>query len=76
MGETETILKPKTKTERWLITTLQVGGIGAGQLLVCDEVGGGRLGCTGRVSSDCHFVVQLDHFLPGFLSYSVAAFLK
>jgi peptidoglycan/LPS O-acetylase OafA/YrhL len=29
------------------IACLQVGGIGAGQLLVCEEIGGGRLGCTG-----------------------------
>ena len=28
------------------------------------------------VASDCHFAVQLDHFVPGFLSYSVAVFLK
>ena len=31
---------------------------------------------TPRVISDCHFAVQLDHFIPGFLSYSVAVFLK
>jgi hypothetical protein len=24
----------------------------------------------------CHFSVQLNHFIPGFLSYSVAVFLK
>jgi N-acyl-D-aspartate/D-glutamate deacylase len=29
-----------------------------------------------RVISDCHFSVQLDRFIPGFLSYSVAVFLK
>jgi hypothetical protein len=29
-----------------------------------------------RVISDCHFPVQLNHFIPGFLSYSVAVFLK
>jgi hypothetical protein len=29
-----------------------------------------------RVISDCHFAVQLNHFIPGFLSYSVAGFLK
>ena len=29
-----------------------------------------------RVISDCHFAVQLNHFIPGFLSYSVAVFLK
>ena len=27
-----------------------------------------------RVISDCHFAVQLTHFIPGFLSYSVAVF--
>jgi hypothetical protein len=33
----------------------------------------------GRViwrTSDCHFVVQLNHVIPGFLSYLVVAFLK
>jgi hypothetical protein len=30
----------------------------------------------GRAISDCHFAVQLNHFIPGFLSYSVAVFLK
>jgi hypothetical protein len=29
-----------------------------------------------RVISDCHFSVQLDHFIPGFRSYSVPAFRK
>jgi hypothetical protein len=29
-----------------------------------------------RVISDCHFAVQLNHFIPGFRSYSVAVFLK
>jgi hypothetical protein len=29
-----------------------------------------------RVISDCHFSVQLNHFIPVFLSYSVAGFLK
>jgi hypothetical protein len=29
-----------------------------------------------RVISDCHFSVQLNHFMPVFLSYSVAVFLK
>ena len=29
-----------------------------------------------RVMSDCHFAVQLNHFMPGFLSYSVPVFLK
>ena len=29
-----------------------------------------------RVISDCHFAVQLNHFISGFLSYSVAVFLK
>jgi hypothetical protein len=28
------------------------------------------------IISDCHFAVQLNHFIPGFLSYSVAVFLK
>jgi hypothetical protein len=27
-----------------------------------------------RVISDCHFAVQLNHFIPGFLSYSVPVF--
>ena len=29
-----------------------------------------------RVISDCHFAVQLNHFIPGFLSYSVAVCRK
>jgi hypothetical protein len=29
-----------------------------------------------RVISDCHFAVQLNHIIPGSLSYSVAFFLK
>jgi hypothetical protein len=29
-----------------------------------------------RVISDCHAAVHLNHFIPGFLSYSVAVFLK
>jgi hypothetical protein len=28
-----------------------------------------------RVISDCHFAVPLNHFIPVFLSYSVAVFL-
>jgi hypothetical protein len=33
-------------------------------------------GVAGRVISDCHFAVQLKHFIPVFLSYSVAVFLN
>jgi hypothetical protein len=29
-----------------------------------------------RVIPGCHFSVQLNHFIPGFLSYSVAVVLK
>ena len=29
-----------------------------------------------RNKSDCHFAAQLNHFIPCFLSYSVAVFLK
>jgi hypothetical protein len=29
-----------------------------------------------RVISECRFSVQLNHFIPGFRSYSVAVFLK
>jgi hypothetical protein len=29
-----------------------------------------------RVISDCHSTVQLNHFIPGFLSHSVAVFLR
>jgi hypothetical protein len=29
-----------------------------------------------RVVSDCHFAVPLNHFIPGFLSNSVAIFQK
>jgi hypothetical protein len=28
-----------------------------------------------KVISDCHFAAQLNHFIPGFLSYPVAVFL-
>ena len=31
---------------------------------------------AGRVISDRHFAVQLNNFIPGFLSYSVAVSLK
>jgi hypothetical protein len=41
----------------------------AGEYIIPDD--GGLRGI-----SDCHFLVQLDHFIPGFLSYSVAVFLK
>ena len=33
-------------------------------------------GAEHRVISDCHFAVHLNHFIPGFLSYSVAVFRK
>ena len=33
-------------------------------------------GGADRVISDCHFPVQLNHFIPRFLSYSVPVFLK
>ena len=36
---------------------------------------GNSLGAL-RVIFDCHFIVQLHHFIPGFLSYPVAVFLK
>jgi hypothetical protein len=32
-------------------------------------------GGGGRVISDCNFAVQLNHFIPDFLLYSVAVFL-
>ena len=37
-----------------------------------------RRGADGgdRFISNCHFAVQPNHFIPGFLSYSVAAFQK
>jgi hypothetical protein len=31
---------------------------------------------AGRVIPDCHFSVQLNHFIPVFLSYSVDVLLK
>ena len=34
------------------------------------------LAAGGRVIPECHFSVQLNHFIPGFPSYSVAVFLK
>jgi hypothetical protein len=33
-----------------------------------------RLGLAPRVISDGHFAVQLNHFIPAFLSYPVAFF--
>ena len=36
----------------------------------------GPIGGAVRVISDCHFSVQLNHFILGFLSYSVPVFLK
>jgi hypothetical protein len=33
-------------------------------------------GPQARVTPDCHFAVQLNRLMPGFLSYSVAVFLK
>ena len=40
--------------------------------------GGGQAdgGGGGRVIFDCHFSVQRNHFISGFLSYSVAVCLK
>ena len=32
--------------------------------------------CMPRILSDYHFAVQLNHFIPDFLSYSLAVFLK
>jgi len=38
---------------------------------------GRQLGSSApRVISDCHFGVQLNHFIPGLLLYSVTVFLK
>jgi hypothetical protein len=37
---------------------------------------GRKRGGAVRVISDCHFAVPLNHFIPGFLSNSVAAFRK
>jgi hypothetical protein len=44
---------------------------GSTALMAAAEHGG-----AARVISDCHFTVQLNHFIPGFLSYSVAGSLK
>jgi hypothetical protein len=38
--------------------------------------GAGDGGGGGRVISDCHFALQLNHFIPVLLSYSVAVLLK
>jgi hypothetical protein len=37
------------------------------------QVEASQVGC---MVSDCHFAGELDHFIPGFPSYSVAIFLK
>ena len=34
------------------------------------------VGGANTVISDCHFAVQLNHFVPGCLSYPVAVFFK
>jgi hypothetical protein len=52
-----------------VVNGVQWSGDGAGD----DE---GSVGGKNRVISDCHFTVQLNHFIPGFQSYSVALFLK
>jgi hypothetical protein len=49
----------------------EVIGEYAGEIVRDAELAGAR-----RVISDCHFAVQRDHFIPGFLSYSGAVFLK
>ena len=43
---------------------------------VVEEALGNAAAVGVRVISDCHFAAQLNHFMPGSLSYSVAAFLK
>ena len=51
--------------------------LNASRTLPADDIAHGiLLGCDSRIKSDCHFVVQLNHFVSGFLSYSVAVFLK
>jgi hypothetical protein len=69
-------------------TTLFDGGVtGGGEQLVLVRGYPGPLGVpfakiptdqpgANRAVSDCNFSVQLNHFIPGFLSYSVAFFLK
>jgi hypothetical protein len=44
----------------------------------CEEIGFFSIHNHGvpRVISDSHFAVQLNHFIPDFLSYLVAFFLK
>ena len=44
----------------------------------CEEIGFFSIHNHGvpRVISDSHFAVQLNHFIPDFLSYLVAVFLK
>jgi hypothetical protein len=44
---------------------------GSGGVFITGDRGG-----AARVISDCHFAVQLNHFIPGFLSYTVAVFRK
>jgi hypothetical protein len=53
----------------------KTAGSGAGRTRRTGATRGTRRGAS-RVISDCHFSVQLNHFIPGLLSYSVAVFLK
>ena len=66
--------------ESWtnVFTNQSAGGSTAQNLSVAGERDTFPLFTRGaaRVISDCHFAVQLNHFIPGFLSYSVAVFLK
>ena len=55
------------------IAMTQTNAKGAARPIQPGTVRGRR---SNRVTPDCHFAVQLNHFIPGFLSYLVAVFIK
>jgi hypothetical protein len=68
-------MPPSTAQHCVLVAVVAMsGGMTIG---MCSYAFGSYVQCVcPRVISDCHFAVQLNHFIPGFLSYSVAVILK
>ena len=64
--------------EMWLTRThfIQYWKYQGVVIFVADEEEEGEGDGEDRAISDCHFSVQLNHFIPGFLSYSVPVSLK
>jgi hypothetical protein len=61
---------------QWIIQEFLDGGTGCAHTRRTPEQVAAMEVRGDRVISDCHFAVQLNHFRPIFLSYSVAVFLK